>query len=139
LKKNPIFFRNKMFTISAVRDDLTLECKTNSFDVTEVCATMILYLRMYTGCTVLIQTPHICAMVAVAAEGRFAARWAMCGIPPETVAIVYSETQIIEWCANILTAFGSHTRRTGDYAEQTDCLYTPLVPEIVPQTPAGVV
>lgn len=92
-----------MFTIDATRANFThVECRATHSDVTEVCATMMIYLSRYRGCTVVIQTPHILAIVSVVAEGRFAARWSMSGTPPETVAIVYSETQIIEWCANIL-------------------------------------
>ena len=106
---------------------------------------MMMYLGRHTECTVVIQTPHILALVSVVAEGRFAARWSMSGIPPETVAIVYNDTQILEWCANVLM-FGSHTdRSTRKDAEQAHRLYTPLVSEVfmmgsdfVSPMPAGI-
>lgn len=129
-----------MFTISATRANFThVERQSTHFDVTKVCEMMMVYLGMYTGCTVVVQTPHIIAIVSVVAEGRFAARWVMVGsslwslggIPPETVAIVYSKTQILEWCTNILiVGTAIDHRSTRDDAKPIDCLHTPSTSEI---------
>ena len=121
-----------MFQVSATRDHLSSVSCAHVGDINEVCSKMMVYLNVHAGCTVVIQSANVCATVHRVAERRFASRWSAHGRPLGAETIVYSETQILEWCANVFAAFATpadpqlrSSSAEGAAARQTSSMLAP--------------